>query len=306
MEEFNLEACDEWTGRRVDKVLSEYFSDYSRSFIKKLFDDDLILVNGKKSKPGYNIKSGDVLDISVPDPVDIQIVPEDIPLDIIYEDDDVILVNKPKGMVVHPAPGHYSGTLVNGLMYHFGDSLSGINGEIRPGIVHRIDMDTTGVLVVCKNDSAHRALSEQLHEHSITRKYYAIVHGNIAVDDGTVDAPIGRSPKDRKKMAVNTKNGRRAVTRYHVLERFGGKYTYIECQLETGRTHQIRVHMASLGHPIVGDEVYGPKKCPFKLQGQTLHAGVLGFTHPSTGEYVEFTAELPDYFKRLISILREN
>lgn len=306
MEEFNLEACDEWTGRRVDKVLSEYFSDYSRSFIKKLFDDDLILVNGKKSKPGYNIKSGDVLDISVPDPVDIQIVPEDIPLDIIYEDDDVILVNKPKGMVVHPAPGHYSGTLVNGLMYHFGDSLSGINGEIRPGIVHRIDMDTTGVLVVCKNDSAHRALSEQLHEHSITRKYYAIVHGNIAVDDGTVDAPIGRSPKDRKKMAVNTKNGRRAVTHYHVLERFGGKYTYIECQLETGRTHQIRVHMASLGHPIVGDEVYGPKKCPFKLQGQTLHAGVLGFIHPSTGEYVEFTAELPDYFKRLISILREN
>lgn len=306
MEEFNLEACDEWTGRRVDKVLSEYFSDYSRSFIRKLFDDDLILVNGKKSKPGYNIKSGDVLDISVPDPVDIQIVPEDIPLDIIYEDDDVILVNKPKGMVVHPAPGHYSGTLVNGLMYHFGDSLSGINGEIRPGIVHRIDMDTTGVLVVCKNDNAHRALSEQLHEHSITRKYYAIVHGNIAVDDGTVDAPIGRSPKDRKKMAVNTKNGRRAVTHYHVLERFGGKYTYIECQLETGRTHQIRVHMASLGHPIVGDEVYGPKKCPFKLQGQTLHAGVLGFIHPSTGEYVEFTAELPDYFKRLISILREN
>lgn len=306
MEEFNLEACDEWIGRRVDKVLSEYFSDYSRSFIRKLFDDDLILVNGKKSKPGYNIKSGDVLDISVPDPVDIQIVPENIPLDIIYEDDDVILVNKPKGMVVHPAPGHYSGTLVNGLMYHFGDSLSGINGEIRPGIVHRIDMDTTGVLVVCKNDNAHRALSEQLHEHSITRKYYAIVHGNIAVDDGTVDAPIGRSPKDRKKMAVNTKNGRRAVTHYHVLERFGGKYTYIECQLETGRTHQIRVHMASLGHPIVGDEVYGPKKCPFKLQGQTLHAGVLGFIHPSTGKYVEFTADLPDYLKKLISILREN
>ncbi len=306
MEEFNLEACDEWIGRRVDKVLSEYFSDYSRSFIRKLFDDDLILVNGKKSKPGYNIKSGDVLDISVPDPVDMQIVPENIPLDIIYEDDDVILVNKPKGMVVHPAPGHYSGTLVNGLMYHFGDSLSGINGEIRPGIVHRIDMDTTGVLVVCKNDNAHRALSEQLHEHSITRKYYAIVHGNIAVDDGTVDAPIGRSPKDRKKMAVNTKNGRRAVTHYHVLERFGGKYTYIECQLETGRTHQIRVHMSSLGHPIVGDEVYGPKKCPFKLQGQTLHAGVLGFIHPSTGKYVEFTADLPDYLKKLISILREN
>lgn len=306
MEEFNIEASNEWIGRRIDKVLSEYFKDYSRSFIKKLFDDDLILVNGKKSKPGYNIKNGDILDISVPDPIDIQIVPENIPLDIIYEDNDVILINKPKGMVVHPAPGHYSGTLVNGLMYHFGDSLSGINGEIRPGIVHRIDMDTTGVLVVCKNDAAHRILSEQLHEHSITRKYYAIVHGNLTADDGTVDAPIGRSPKDRKKMAVNTRNGRRAVTHYHVIERFGGKYTYIECQLETGRTHQIRVHMASLGHPILGDEVYGPKKCPFKLQGQTLHAGVLGFIHPSTGEYVEFTAELPGYFEKLISILREN
>ena len=302
MEEFNIEASNEWIGRRIDKVLSEYFEDYSRSFIKKLFDDDLILVNGKKSKPGYNIKNGDILDISVPDPIDIQIVPENIPLDIIYEDNDVILINKPKGMVVHPAPGHYSGTLVNGLMYHFGDSLSGINGEIRPGIVHRIDMDTTGVLVVCKNDAAHRILSEQLHEHSITRKYYAIVHGNLTADDGTVDAPIGRSPKDRKKMAVNTRNGRRAVTHYHVIERFGGKYTYIECQLETGRTHQIRVHMAS----ILGDEVYGPKKCPFKLQGQTLHAGVLGFIHPSTGEYVEFTAELPGYFEKLISILREN
>lgn len=306
MEEFNIEASNEWIGRRIDKVLSEYFKDYSRSFIKKLFDDDLILVNGKKSKPGYNIKNGDILDISVPDPIDIQIVPENIPLDIIYEDNDVILINKPKGMVVHPAPGHYSGTLVNGLMYHFGDSLSGINGEIRPGIVHRIDMDTTGVLVVCKNDAAHRILSEQLHEHSITRKYYAIVHGNLTADDGTVDAPIGRSPKDRKKMAVNTRNGRRAVTHFHVIERFGGKYTYIECQLETGRTHQIRVHMASLGHPILGDEVYGPKKCPFKLQGQTLHAGVLGFIHPSTGEYVEFTAELPGYFEKLISILREN
>lgn len=306
MEEFNIEASNEWIGRRIDKVLSEYFKDYSRSFIKKLFDDDLILVNGKKSKPGYNIKNGDIFDISVPDPIDIQIIPENIPLDIIYEDTDVILINKPKGMVVHPAPGHYSGTLVNGLMYHFGDSLSGINGEIRPGIVHRIDMDTTGVLVVCKNDVAHRILSEQLHEHNITRKYYAIVHGNLTVDDGTVDAPIGRSPKDRKKMAVNTQNGRRAVTHYHVIERFGGKYTYIECQLETGRTHQIRVHMASLGHPILGDEVYGPKKCPFKLQGQTLHAGVLGFTHPSTGEYVEFTAELPEYFKKLLSRLRED
>ena len=253
MEEYNIEASGDWAGKRIDKVLSGYFSDYSRSFIKKLFDDGYIQVNGKASKPSYSVRTGDIFDISVPDPVSIDIEPENIPLDIIYEDDDVILVNKPKGMVVHPAPGHYSGTLVNGLMYHFKDSLSGINGEFRPGIVHRIDMDTTGVLVVCKT------------------------HGNIAQDDGTVDAPIGRSPKDRKKMAINTRNGRHAVTHYRVLERFGGKYTFIECQLETGRTHQIRVHMASIGHPILGDEVYGPKKCPFKLQGQTLHAGILGF-----------------------------
>ena len=304
MEEYNIEASGDWAGKRIDKVLSGYFSDYSRSFIKKLFDDGYIQVNGKASKPSYSVRTGDIFDISVPDPVSIDIEPENIPLDIIYEDDDVILVNKPKGMVVHPAPGHYSGTLVNGLMYHFKDSLSGINGEFRPGIVHRIDMDTTGVLVVCKNDNAHRSLSEQLHEHSITRKYYAIVHGNIAQDDGTVDAPIGRSPKDRKKMAINTRNGRHAVTHYRVLERFGGKYTFIECQLETGRTHQIRVHMASIGHPILGDEVYGPKKCPFKLQGQTRHAGILGFGHPSTGEYVEFKADLPEYFEDLIKKLK--
>lgn len=304
MEEYNIDASEEWIDKRIDKMLSEYFADYSRSFLKKLFDDGLITVNNKSVKPSYKVKSADMIDISVPDPVNIDIAPENIPLDIIYEDDDIILVNKPKGMVVHPAPGHYGGTLVNGLMYHFGDSLSGINGEFRPGIVHRIDMDTTGVLVVCKNDSAHRSLSEQLHEHSITRKYYAIVHGNIQQNEGTVDAPIGRSPRDRKKMAVNTRNGRRAVTHYRVLERFGGRYTYIECQLETGRTHQIRVHMASIGHPILGDDVYGPKKCHFKLQGQTLHAGVLGFIHPSTGEYIEFKADLPEYFKELLVKLR--
>lgn len=304
MEEYNIDASEEWIDKRIDKMLSEYFADYSRSFLKKLFDDGLITVNNKSVKPSYKVKSADMIDISVPDPVNIDIAPENIPLDIIYEDDDIILVNKPKGMVVHPAPGHYGGTLVNGLMYHFGDSLSGINGEFRPGIVHRIDMDTTGVLVVCKNDSAHRSLSEQLHEHSITRKYYAIVHGNIQQNEGTVDAPIGRSPRDRKKMAVNTRNGRRAVTHYRVLERFGGRYTYIECQLETGRTHQIRVHMASIGHPILGDDVYGPKKCPFKLQGQTLHAGVLGFIHPSTGECIEFKADLPEYFKELLVKLR--
>ena len=207
-------------------------------------------------------------------------------------------------MVVHPAAGHYTGTLVNGLMAHCKDDLSGINGVLRPGIVHRIDKDTTGILIVCKNDMAHQSIAKQLYDHSITRKYHAIVYGNISSDEGTVDAPIGRSPKDRKKMAINNRNGRRAVTHYRVLERFGGRYTYIECQLETGRTHQIRVHMASIGHPILGDEVYGPKKCPFKLQGQTLHAGVLGFIHPSTGEYVEFKAELPEYFKAVLEKLK--
>ena len=230
------------------------------------------------------------------------IIPEDIPLDIVYEDDDIIIVNKPKGMVVHPAPGHATGTLVNALMYHFGkEGLSSINGEFRPGIVHRIDMNTTGILVVCKNDKAHKSLSEQLKVHSITRKYYAIVCNNISEDEGTVNLPIGRHPKDRKKMAINYKNGRDAVTHYKVLERLGNnKYAFIECQLETGRTHQIRVHMASIHHPILGDDVYGPANCPFKLTGQTLHAGVLGFIHPTTGEYVEFKSELPEYFNKLL------
>lgn len=305
MEEYNIESYDEWNDKRIDKILADYFDSYSRSFIKRLFDDQLVMVNGRNVKPSYKFKSGDTVDISIPDPVEVNITPENIDLDIRYEDDDIIIVNKPKGMVVHPAPGHYSGTLVNGLMYHFQGALSGINGEFRPGIVHRIDMNTTGILVVCKNDTAHRCLSEQLHEHSITRKYYAIVHGNISEDSGTVDKPIGRNPKDRKKMTINNRNGRRAVTHYRVLERFSGQYTLIECQLETGRTHQIRVHMASIGHPILGDELYGPKKCPFKLQGQTLHAGVLGFIHPSTGEYVEFDAELPAYFRELIDKLKK-
>ena len=227
-----------------------------------------------------------------------------IPLDILYEDQDIIMINKPKQMVVHPAPGHYSGTLVNALMYHCGDELSGINGCMRPGIVHRIDMDTTGSLVVCKNDKAHQSLSEQLKVHSIRRIYVAIVHGNIKEDSGTVNAPIGRHPTDRKKMSTHCKNGRDAVTHYKVLERFGD-YTYIQCELETGRTHQIRVHMASIGHPLVGDEVYGPKKCPFKgLQGQTLHARTLGIIHPTTGKYLEVNAPLPEYFIELLDRLR--
>ena len=243
-----------------------------------------------------------MITFEVPEAVEPEIVAEDIPLDIVYEDHDVILVNKPKGMVVHPAAGHYSGTLVNALMFHCKDDLSGINGVLRPGIVHRIDMDTTGVLIACKNDLAHNSIAEQLKEHSITRRYQAIVHGVLKQDEGTVDAPIGRHPQDRKKMCINQQNGKHAVTHYKVLKRFD-KFTHIECRLETGRTHQIRVHMASLGHPLLGDAVYGPAKSPHKLQGQTLHAGILGFVHPRTGEYMEYSAPLPEYFERLLNIL---
>ena len=225
--------------------------------------------------------------------------PENIPLDILYEDQDILVVNKPKGMVVHPAPGHYTGTLVNAIMYHCKDNLSGINGVMRPGIVHRIDMDTTGSLLVCKNDRAHQSLAEQLKEHSITRKYHAIVHGRLKEDEGTINKPIGRHPVERKKMSVHCTNGRDAITHYRVLKRFQ-QFTYIECQLETGRTHQIRVHMSSIGHPILGDQIYGPAKCPYKLQGQTLHAKILGIIHPTTGEYMEFDAPLPDYFQALL------
>ena len=249
------------------------------------------------------MQPGERVEALIPEPENPEILPENIPLDILYEDEDVLIVNKPKGMVVHPSAGHYSHTLVNAVMYHCRGQLSGINGVLRPGIVHRIDMDTTGALVVCKNDASHQALAEQLAVHSITRKYRALVHGNIREDEGTVTGAIGRHPTDRKKMAVNEKNGKPAVTHYRVLERFGA-YTYIECELETGRTHQIRVHMASIGHPLVGDTVYGPKKCPFpKLQGQTLHAMVLGFRHPRTGEYLEVTAPLPQYFEKLLAEL---
>ena len=303
METYNIEADENWTDKRVDKALADYFDNYSRSFLKKLLDDGNILVNDKKAKPSLKIASGDRIDITIPSIASVEIEPENIPLDIVYEDEDIIIVNKPKGMVVHPAPGHYSGTLVNGLMYHFKDSLSGINGELRPGIVHRIDMDTTGLLVVCKNDAAHNFLSEQLAVHSITRKYYCIVHNRFKEEEGTVDAPIGRNPKDRKMMAVDRKNGKRAVTHYRVLENFD-KYSFIECQLETGRTHQIRVHMASISHPLLGDNVYCNARCPFELEGQTLHAGVLGFIHPRTGKYMEFSAPLPEYFEKILNILR--
>lgn len=302
MEEWYFTA--QVTGERLDKFLAEELSEMSRSHIQKLIKDGDISVNQKPVKANYKLSAGDEITVSVPEPEIPDILPEDIPLNIIYEDDDILVVNKPKGMVVHPAPGHYSGTLVNAIMYHCRDNLSGINGVTRPGIVHRIDMDTTGSLLICKNDRAHQSLAEQLKEHSITRKYHAIVHGNLKEDTGTVNAPIGRHPVDRKKMSIHAPNGRHAVTHYRVLERFGN-YTYIECQLETGRTHQIRVHMSSIGHPILGDTVYGSAKSPFKLEGQTLHAKVLGIVHPTTGEYMEFDAPLPEYFVNLLKNLKK-
>lgn len=298
-------ASEELSGVRIDKCLAEAFAELSRSYLQKLLKSECVLVNGKPVKSNYRVNAGDSVELEVPEAVEPEIVPEKMDLDIVYEDKDVVIVNKPKGMVVHPAAGHYSGTLVNGLMEHCKDELSGINGVMRPGIVHRIDMDTTGLLIVCKNDKAHNEIARQLKEHSITRRYRAIVHGVVKEDEGTVDAPIGRHPVDRKKMSINEKIGREAVTHYRVLERFR-QFTYIECRLETGRTHQIRVHMASIHHPLLGDAVYGPAKCPYKLQGQTLHAGVLGFVHPETGKYMEFEAPLPEYFEELLEKLRNS
>ena len=286
-------------GTRLDVFLAGTMAEMTRSHVQKLIEEGRVTVNGTAVKGNRKLKAGDSIVCDVPDPKPAEITAEEIPLDILYEDDDVILVNKPKGMVVHPAAGHESGTLVNALMFHCGDRLSGINGILRPGIVHRIDRDTTGVLVICKNDAAHLSLAEQLKEHSITRKYRAIVSGVLKGDEGTVDSPIARDPKDRKKMKCGMPDGRRAVTHYRVLRRFRN-CTYIECQLETGRTHQIRVHMASIGHPVLGDQVYGPAKNPYHLEGQTLHAMVLGFRHPRTGEYMEFTAPLPAYFSKLL------
>lgn len=292
-----------YEGERIDKYLSLLMEGCSRSYIQKIIRDKAVSVDFKAVKANYRINMGDAVSITLPEPVRLDIQAENIPLDILYEDQDVLLVNKPKDMVVHPAPGHYSGTLVNAIMYHCQDALSTINGVLRPGIVHRIDKDTTGVLVICKNDKAHQSIAEQLSVHSITRAYDAIVYNNLKDDCGTIDAPIGRMESDRKKMGINYKNGRNAVTHYRVLERFG-KYTYIECRLETGRTHQIRVHMASIGHPLLGDTVYGPSKDSFKLQGQALHARILGFIHPTTGKYMEFEAPLPEYFTKLLERLR--
>lgn len=302
MEEWTIQTDEEQEGDRIDAFLSHFLEGYSRSYLQKIIKGGSVLVNGKSVKPNYRCRIGDEIHVEIPDPDPLEIAAEPMDLEILYEDSDLIFVNKPKGMVVHPAPGHYNGTLVNGLMAHCGHELSGINGVLRPGIVHRIDMDTTGVLVVCKNDLAHNHVAAQLAEHSITRRYRAIVHGVIREDEGTIDLPIGRAKNNRLKMAVDQGGGKRAVTHFRVLKRFA-KYTYVECQLETGRTHQIRVHMTHMHHPLLGDSLYGNIPTPYHLQGQTLHAMVLGLVHPRTGEYVECTAPLPDYFQHLLDIL---
>lgn len=299
---FYVEMDD--SGIRLDQFISKKLPEVSRSFLQKKIKNGEILVNDKLEKVGFKLSAGDKIEVAIEPPKNPEIVPEKIPLDILYEDQDIIVVNKPKQMVVHPAPGHYTGTLVNGLMYHCKDSLSGINGVMRPGIVHRIDQDTTGALVICKNDYAHNFIAAQLKEHSITRTYHAIVHNHMKTKTGTIESTIGRHPVDRKKMSMNVKNGKHAVTHYQVIDELNHKYTYIACRLETGRTHQIRVHMSSIGHPILGDTVYGPSKCPFHLTGQTLHAKTLGFIHPTTKKFMEFDAPLPEYFINLLDRLK--
>lgn len=294
-----FEVSFEQEGERLDKYLALIYENQSRSFFQKIIKENLVLVNGKTQKANYRISAEDTVSVTIPKAQEIEIVPEDIPLDILYEDADVLVVNKPKGMVVHPSAGHYTGTLVNAVMYHCKDSLSGINGAIRPGIVHRIDMDTTGALIVCKNDNAHVKIAQQIKEHSVTRRYRGIVNGVVKEDTGRIEGAIGRHSVERKKMAINEKNGKPAITHYKVLERFNN-HTYMEFELETGRTHQIRVHMASIGHPLLGDTLYGSGKNPYHLQGQTLHAMVIGFIHPSTGAYLEVEAPLPEYFQKLL------
>jgi 23S rRNA pseudouridine1911/1915/1917 synthase len=299
---FSYEASEEKVGERLDKFLSEKPELPSRSYLQRLIEENQVLVNQTPVKSNYRLQAGNKITVTVPEPKELSVEAEAMDLDILYEDEDVLVVNKPKGMVVHPAAGHENHTLVNGLLYHCRGKLSGINGVLRPGIVHRIDRDTTGLLVVCKNDTAHTSIAAQLSAHSITRRYHAIVHGVLS-DDGTIDAPIGRNPFDRMKMAVNPKNGKEAVTHYHVLEPLKN-FTYVACRLETGRTHQIRVHMASIRHPLLGDSVYGPSRPPFPLEGQTLHAKVLGFVHPRSKKYLEFESPLPGYFEKLLKKLR--
>lgn len=298
----NLTVDGENSDLRLDKYLVSQLEDFTRSAVSKLIEGGQVKVNEKTASKNYKCKAGDRVVIEIPDPVELDVTAENIPLDIVYEDSDLLVVNKPKGMVVHPAAGNYSGTLVNALLYHCKDSLSGINGVIRPGIVHRIDKDTSGLLIVAKNDTAHLDLAQQIKEHSFHRAYQAVAYGNFKGDNGTVNQPIGRHPKDRKKMAVTYKNSKNAVTHYEVISRYE-KFTHIRCVLETGRTHQIRVHMAYIGHPLAGDEVYGPKKVITQLNGQCLHAGELGFVHPRTKEYMEFTAPLPEYFTNFLKKL---
>lgn len=302
MGQIRLWVDETYMDERVDRFLSGMLEEKSRSYLQKIIKEGKVLVNGKAVKASYRMEAQDEVMVDLPELLEPEILAEDIPLEILYEDKDLLFVNKPKGMVVHPSLGHYTQTLVNAVMYHCKDELSGINGILRPGIVHRIDKDTTGVLVICKNDAAHQKVAEQLKVHSITRKYEAIVTGVLKEDEGVIDAPIGRHLTDRKKMAAGVKNGKDARTHYRVLQRFKG-YTWVECQLETGRTHQIRVHMASIHHPLLGDTVYGSEKNPWHLEGQTLHAKVLGLLHPSTGAYIEVNAPLPVYFQKLLQRL---
>lgn len=301
MEDIKYKISDEAAGIRIDKFLAEQ-GVRTRSFYQKAVEEQKVLVNDRPVKNNYKLRPGDVITIEPIEEEVLDIKPENIPLDILYEDNDVLIVNKPKGMVVHPAPGHPDHTLVNAVMYHCGDSLSAINGVIRPGIVHRIDRDTTGSLIICKNDKAHLFIAEQIKEHTVNRIYRGIVIGRMSVMEGTIDAPIGRSRTDRKKMTIDRIHGRNAVTHYKVLENFR-EYAYCEFRLETGRTHQIRVHMASIGHPLLGDTVYGPSKCKYNLEGQCLHAMTIGFVHPSTRKYVEFQAPLPEYFNKMLKVL---
>lgn len=299
------EVTEEDNMMRLDQYIAKNCMDLSRSYIQKLIKDNLVTVNEViQNKNKTPIQTGNLIVVSLPDPTELEIKPQNIPLDILYEDDDVLVVNKPKGMVVHPASGHYDDTLVNAVMFHCKDNLSGINGVLRPGIVHRIDKDTTGALIVCKNDKSHQKIADQLRTHSITRSYRAIVYNNFSEEEGTVNAPIGRHPTNRKKRMVTPKNSKEAITHYKVLDHLNRKFNYIECRLETGRTHQIRVHMSHIGHPLLGDEVYGPVNSKYKnLQGQTLHAATIGFIHPTTEEYMEFSAPLPDYFEKLLKTL---
>lgn len=290
---------EEWEGERADKLLSAVLADYSRSFVQNLFSQELVSCKGKTVSKSFKPRNGDVVEFTVPEPRMLSLEPENIPLDIMYEDSELLVVNKPRGMVVHPAPGNYSGTLVNALLNHCQGNLSGINGIIRPGIVHRIDKDTSGLLLVAKTDSAHVSLSAQIKEHSLAREYRAVIHGHLKQQEGVVDAPIGRSPNDRKKMCVTENNSKHAVTHYTVLEEYRD-FSFLKLRLETGRTHQIRVHMAYLGHPVAGDPVYGPKNGVTSLGGQCLHAGLLGFVHPKSGEFIRVEAPLPDYFTDFI------